>query len=108
MTPYVLIDATRPGLDIPTSHVRDGKIVLNIGPNAVRTLNIDNDRMTFSARFNGVGRDVLVPVIAVQAIYAHENGKGMVFPDDPREPESTPPASSPPGTPKRPGLKIVK
>lgn len=107
LTPYVLVDAAYPGLEIPPGHARDNKVVLNISPSAVRELVIDNDQLRFGARFSGVAREVFVPVAAVQAIYAQENGKGMVFPDEPVEPgpEGAPPVKP---APKRPGLKIVK
>lgn len=77
-TPYVnvRVDArTR----VPTAFVRDGQIVLNIGPNAVRNLQMDNEWVSFSARFGGVAHEILVPVGNVVAIYARETGEGMVF-----------------------------
>jgi len=77
-TPYVsvVVDAqTR----VPMEYVRDGEIVLNIGPLATSRLVIGNDRIECTARFSGVGRDLLIPVAAVGAIYARENGHGMSF-----------------------------
>jgi stringent starvation protein B len=77
-TPYVsvLVDAqTR----VPMEYVRDGEIVLNIGPLATSHLVIGNDQIECTARFSGVGRDLLIPVAAVGAIYARENGHGMSF-----------------------------
>lgn len=64
---------------VPLAYVRDGQIVLNIGPSAVRDLHIDNEWITFSARFSGVSQEVHVPVDAVLAIYARETGTGMAF-----------------------------
>lgn len=77
-TPYinVRVDArTR----VPTAFVRDSQIVLNIGPNAVRNLQMDNEWVSFSARFGGVAHEILIPVGNVVAIYARETGEGMVF-----------------------------
>jgi stringent starvation protein B len=77
-TPYlsVLVDAqTR----VPTEYVRNGEIVLNIGPLATSRLKMGNEFVEFAARFGGVARDILVPVAAVSAIYARENGHGMSF-----------------------------
>jgi stringent starvation protein B len=77
-TPYlsVLVDAqTR----VPTEYVRNGEIVLNIGPLATSRLKMGNEFVEFAARFGGVARDILVPVSAVSAIYARENGHGMSF-----------------------------
>ena len=77
-TPYVSVTvdaATR----VPMEYVKDGQIVLNIGPIAVERFKLGNERIEFSARFNGVGRDLSIPVGAVSAIYARENGHGLSF-----------------------------
>ncbi len=83
LTPYLLVDATRPHTDVPTQFVQDGQIVLNIVPHAVHRLNIGNEAITFSARFGGVSTDIYVPMNAVLGVYARENGQGMFF--DPEE-----------------------
>ena len=82
MTPHVLVDATRPGVQVPMHAVKDGKIVLNIAERAVSRLEMDNELIRFSARFGGVSHAVSVPVGAVLAIYARETGQGMALPDD--------------------------
>ena len=108
-TPYVLVNAEEPGVDVPRKYVKDGQIVLNISPAAVVDLAIDNECMRFNGRFGGVATDIFVPVNAVIGIYARENGQGMVF--EPEEEEPTPPDGEPPEGPKpegRPSLKIVK
>lgn len=64
---------------VPVAYVKDGQIVLNIGPNAVRNLLIDNEWIGFSARFGGVAQEIQVPVANVVAIYARETGEGMAF-----------------------------
>jgi stringent starvation protein B len=77
-TPYltVTVDAlTR----VPMEYVKEGQIVLNIGPIAVERFKIGNEFIEFSARFNGVGREILIPVGAVAAVYARENGQGLSF-----------------------------
>ncbi|MCX7891661.1 MAG: ClpXP protease specificity-enhancing factor [Burkholderiales bacterium] len=77
-TPYlsVVVDAaTR----VPAEYVRNGEIVLNIGPLATNRLKMGNEFIEFAARFGGVARDIVVPVGAVAAIYARENGHGMSF-----------------------------
>ena len=78
-TPYLLLDATATGVRVPVQFVKDGKIVLNIAPHAVKDLFIRNDGVTFSARFNGSPMMVEAPMPAVLAIYARENGQGMFF-----------------------------
>ena len=82
MTPHLLVDATRPSVQVPMHAVKDGKIVLNIAERAVSRLDMSNDTIRFSARFGGVSHSVSVPVGAVLAIYARETGQGMALPDD--------------------------
>jgi len=82
MTPHLLVDATRPSVQVPMHAVKDGKIVLNIAERAVSRLDMSNDTIRFSARFGGVSQSVSVPVGAVLAIYARETGQGMALPDD--------------------------
>ncbi len=80
-TPQILVDATVGDLEIPAS-VRSGdKVVLNIAPEAVRDLEIDDGFVSFVARFSGVSHGVVVPIDAVLAVYTRENGQGMMFPE---------------------------
>ncbi len=77
-TPYlsVTVDSvTR----VPMEYVKDGQIVLNIGPVAVQRFKLGNELIEFSARFNGTGRDISIPIGVVSAIYARENGQGLSF-----------------------------
>ena len=77
-TPYLSVtvdSATR----VPMEYVKDGQIVLNIGPIAVERFKMGNDLIEFSARFNGTGRELSIPIGAVSAIYARENGQGLSF-----------------------------
>jgi stringent starvation protein B len=77
-TPYVAVEVdsrTR----VPREFIRDGQIVLNIGPDATNKLQMGNDLIEFQARFGGVARELSVPVARVSAIYARENGAGMAF-----------------------------
>jgi len=89
-TPQILVDSTNPDLNIPDAVRAGDKVVLNISPSAVRDLEIDNEYVSFVARFSGVSHAVLVPVDAVQAVYARENGQGMMFPEaDHEEPQDS-------------------
>jgi len=100
LTAHLMVDASVAGVDVPREHVQDGQIVLNVAPGAV------------TARFGGVPRSIYVPMAAVLAIYARENGMGMGFGMEPGAdllevtPEPTPPEPSPGGG--RPALKVVK
>jgi stringent starvation protein B len=106
LTPHVLVDAEREGVQVPREHVRDGRIVLNLSPGAVKDLYVGNERVEFNARFQGASRQISLPVSAVLALYARENGQGMVFPDEsPRDESPTPPDRGPP---ERPTLRVVK
>ena len=82
MTPHLLVDATMAGVQVPASAVKEGKVVLNIAERAVVRLMIDNDAVSFTARFGGVSHAVHVPIGAVLAIYSRETGQGMALPDD--------------------------
>jgi len=105
-TPHLMVDANAEGVDVPQKFVQDGKIVLNVGPSAVEGLRIGNDEVSFLARFSGVSQLVAIPMGAVLAIYAKENGRGMMFGEDEDGPD--PDDSSKPKPPKRPSLKVVK
>lgn len=78
-TPYLVVDATLPGVKVPLQHVKDGQIVLNISPGAVGNLLLGNDAVTFNARFSGNPFALYIPQRAVLAIYARENGAGTMF-----------------------------
>jgi stringent starvation protein B len=85
LTPYLLVDASGEDLSIPHNFVEDNKIVLNVSPGAVRDLDLSNDYINFKARFSGKSMDVYFPVGAVLAIYANENGRGMIFQEEESE-----------------------
>jgi stringent starvation protein B len=78
-TPYLSVKVDG-NTRVPLEHVKDGVIVLNIGPNATRHFTISNDEVAFYTRFNGVSREVLVPIGAVTGIFSRENGEGLAFP----------------------------
>jgi stringent starvation protein B len=106
LTPYLLVEVADSSAQVPQQFVEDGRITLNIGPSAVRQLELGNEFISFNARFGGKPMDVLFPVASVLGIYAQENGSGMLFPeeevvDGDDEPEHTPPRG-------RPSLKVIK
>ncbi|WP_409525276.1 ClpXP protease specificity-enhancing factor [Nitrincola sp. MINF-07-Sa-05] len=138
LTPHIAVDTRMQGVLVPVQFIQNDQIVLNIGYGAVRELLLGHDAISFNARFGGVPMNVFVPMAAVVAIYARENGMGMVFgmepgadlltsltevdtPPEPAAPE--PPKSKGPsgvapakggkggkggGKSKPPSLKIVK
>lgn len=119
-TPYIVVDAGVQGVQVPTEHVANGQIVLNISPGAVKGLVVGNSALEFSARFGGVPMQVFIPLQAVMAIYARENGEGMVFGSEPGSPDPEGPptddGSAGPGEGQqesrrpsgKPSLKVVK
>jgi stringent starvation protein B len=112
LTPYLSVkvnEQTR----VPTEFVKDGEIVLNIGPDATRRLTIGNDTVQFSARFGGVSRECSIPMGAVKGIFARENNQGLFFPSEDPAPqhETTEPVRDEPPSPpasRKPKLQIIK
>ncbi|MFC4822478.1 ClpXP protease specificity-enhancing factor [Dokdonella ginsengisoli] len=108
LTPYLLVDAAAENVRVPPGAAKDGRIVLNIAARAVTQFEISNERVAFLARFGGVSQSVHVPMGAVLAIYAQENGQGMMFSADGAPTEPPPPAPPPEEAPKRPHLRVIK
>jgi stringent starvation protein B len=90
LTPYLLVDAMHPDVEVPQEFVNDGRIVLNISPRACRGLHLENDKVVFTARFSGQTTQIFVTPTAVLAIYAKENGRGMEFGPEYDEPTAPP------------------
>lgn len=107
LTPYLAVNAEFPGTVVPTQYVEAGKITLNIAPAAVRELDLGNETLHFNARFSGILTRVVVPIKAVLAIYARENGRGMVFGEEEDEGD-LPPSTTPPEKGSKPKLTVVK
>ncbi|VAW65787.1 Stringent starvation protein B, partial [hydrothermal vent metagenome] len=106
-TPYILVDALIEGVDVPQQHIQDDKVVLNLAPMAIQGLVLGDDAISFSARFSGQSVDLLVPTQAVLAIYARENGQGMMFNEEPGS--TTPPDDkklSSDNKPDKPSLRV--
>ena len=108
-TPHIVIDASIDGVSVPTEHIKDGKIILNISQSAAHNLKLSNSSVSFRARFSGVPFDVWVPISSVLGIYAKETGQGMIFSHGAEQPE--PPNGSEKDSPQRKDrshLKVVK
>lgn len=104
-TPYISVwvnEHTR----VPAQFVKDNQIVLSISTTATKDLLIDNEWISFHARFGGVSHEIFVPVGHVQSIFTKETGEGMGFEVEPwlPSPDSTPPSDKP----KKKSLKLVK
>ena len=77
-TPYLSVKVDQ-NTRVPLEYVKNGEIVLSMSQQATRNLTVGNDMIQFSARFNGVSREIAVPIYAVQSIFARENGRGVFF-----------------------------
>lgn len=108
LSPYLLVDANQPGVRVPPGSAKDGKVVLNIAARAVNKLELGNEGIRFQARFSGVSQAVDVPMAAVLAIYAQENGQGMMFPADDAPPAPEPDTPPPEPQDRRSRLRVVK
>jgi stringent starvation protein B len=108
MTPYVLVNAEDDQVVVPRQFVEGGKIVLNINPSAVQNLQLGNELVEMDARFSGSPMHISIPVMSVLAIYARENGKGMVFTEEDNNDEPPSGTGSGGDAKKRPKLRVVK
>lgn len=110
LTPYMLVNAEYPDVQVPVEHVNDGKIILNVAPEAVQSFDLGATDVSFNARFGGRPMNLFFPVSAVLAIYARENGRGMVFDDSDDGPPPSPPEprKGPAEKSGQPTLRVVK
>jgi len=121
LTPYLLVDTSVEGVEVPPAYVENNKIILNISQMAAQGLHLGNDSVSFSARFSGRPMSLQIPTRAVLAIYSKENGQGMMFAEEDEPPPDSPGggdggggepgdgggSENPTGS-KRPSLKVVK
>jgi stringent starvation protein B len=105
-TPLIVVFVDE-NVQVPMEFVKNNEIVLNLSLEACYQLNIDNDWVSFQARFGGVPKKIMVPVSHILAIYAKENGQGNSFPFEPRA-ALVMPTSDHPVEVKKPNLKLVK
>ncbi len=109
MTPHLLVDANAENCVVPVEHIQDGKIVLNITPMAISELTLGDTEITFSARFSGKSQSIIAPVSAVLAVYARENGQGMMFSEDENTTDAGSGSGDDPDPDKpKPTLRVVK
>jgi len=111
-TPFIVVFVDS-RVEVPMEFVKNDEIILNLSLEACHQLQMENDWISFQARFGGIPRKILVPVSHVLAIYARENGQGMSFPFDPSQARGLHIADASDEGPEkprtsRPSLKIVK
>lgn len=105
VTPFILVDADYPQVMIPKGVASNGKVVLNLAPRAIQDLEMTNEYLSFSARFNGVAENIYCPMGSVLAIYSRENGEGMMFNSEEAGEAGTGESDK---KPEKPGLKVIK
>jgi len=112
-TPYILADTSSSTVSVPREYTHNGRIILNIHPRSIDGLIVDEDGVSFMARFNGVSRPVVLPADSVLALYSRETNQGAAFHGNFMVTEllqDLPPAPVPVQTarPNRPHLTLVK
>lgn len=113
LTPHLVV-AVNAATRVPMAYVKDGEIVLNLSYSATKSLDIGNDAISFSARFNGVSQNLYVPMQAIRGIFARENGQGMFFEveaeqlDVEQAPDAVSDGDKEPPKPRKPFLKVIK
>jgi stringent starvation protein B len=105
LTPHLLVNANNNVGNLPVDYIEDGKIILNIRPQAIEALSLGNEAVEFNAKFSGKPMTITASINAVMAIYAKESGKGLVFDQENDEGNKTPPEQPPPS---KPSLRVVK
>lgn len=84
LTPYIVVNTTVYGVLVPTEFIQNNQIVLNIAPQSVGQYSVSNEQIEFNARFGGNPHHIVVPMAAIEAIYARENGVGLGFEPEPQ------------------------
>jgi stringent starvation protein B len=105
LTPHLLVNADNNKGNLPVDYIEDGKIVLNIKPQAIEALSLGNESIEFNARFSGKPMTITASINAIMAIYAKENGKGLVFDQENDDGNEPPPEQQ---LPNKPSLRVVK
>ena len=107
-TPLVLVSSNHPDIQIPSGIDEEGKVVLNVSYGATKNLEIANEGILFDARFSGVSQNLFVPTDSILAIYARENGQGMMFGDNEDLPDPPTKVTSTMSKPQKPNAKPKK
>lgn len=110
LTPHVLAYTEEKDTNLPLQYARDGKIILNVHPKAIHNLSLGVHRISFDARFGGIATHIELPVSAVLAIYAKENGKGIILEEEQGDSNIAYPKipKDPKHKSSKPNLKVVK
>lgn len=113
-TPHVTVDATHEDVQVPAHTIEDGRVTLNIAPEAIHALQMEDTHLAFNARFGGKDFSIWIPIEAIMMVYAKETGAGSVLPHSQSENQKA--DAEPPGTEekdkkkdsKKPNLTVIK
>ncbi|MBS9777448.1 MAG: hypothetical protein KGV50_01675 [Gammaproteobacteria bacterium] len=112
LTPYLYIDTTQKGISLPQNLYAESPLILNVSLSACQNLVLENNQITFQARFSGRVFDVYLPMSCIMAIIARENGQGLTFDVSPDHTvdvlDLTDEDSEKNNHPPKGGLKVVK
>ncbi len=108
LTPYIMVNTTVDGVMVPPEFIQNNQIVLNIAPQSVGQYSVNNDEIEFNARFGGVPQHIIVPMAAIEAIYARENNVGVGFEDEPQYQQKQVSSSKPTKSQSTNPFRVVK
>ena len=84
-TPFVMSLVEKKTM-IPQVLTRSKEIVLNLSPQSIQNLYIDDEGISFKSRFNGKSHNVFLPITSILGIYAKESGDGIFFNENKKMP----------------------
>lgn len=80
LTAHIFVNTKVDGVVVPTEHISSEEtIVLNLSPSAVSSLRIENQFITFDARFYGKSFYIHLPINSVISIYTKELPKNILY-----------------------------
>ena len=84
-TPYVMSLVEKKTL-IPDILSNSKEIVLNLSPQSIQNLYIDNEGISFKGRFGGNSYNIFLPLTSILGVYAKESGDGIFFSENKKMP----------------------
>jgi stringent starvation protein B len=80
--PFVTVDCSHPGVKVPGNYVGK-KTNFNLSMKAMPNIQLDNDKITGSARFGQATFNLVLPIDAIESIQSPDAGhQGIFFPKE--------------------------
>ena len=77
-TPYLLVDTEYDNINVPTNYIdEDGKILLDLSPQAIQNISLSDTEISFDATFDGEFMTVVVPIESILELSSKETEQGM-------------------------------